>query len=191
VSITDYLTRDKIIENNAMMLLEALNQVVLPSTYNNDLASSKINLSSEKTGFNKESFVYFATNNNKPVAAIFEVTTLKGYNGTIKVLVGITVNQKITGVRIVQHKETPGLGDKMELSKSNWVLTFNGTSLQNPKVQSWLVKKDGGQFDQFTGATITPRAIVNMIKSTLLYSQNHLDSLFVQYLTSKKKGNGN
>ncbi len=193
VSITDRLTRDKIVENNTMMLLEALNQVIPPSAYNNDLIKSKITLSTIETGFSKESFVYFATSNKKPIAVIFEVTTLKGYNGTIKVLVGInTTDHKISGVRIVEHKETPGLGDKMDLSKSNWVLSFNGKSLQNPNMENWLVKKDGGHFDQFTGATITPRAIVNIIKSTLLYSQDHLDNLFDQYrkISEQEKGIG-
>ena len=182
VSITDRLTRDKIIQNNAMMLLQALNEVVSPSVYDNKMLESKTLLSPTETGLTKEVTVYFATKNNAPIATIFEVTTLQGYNGTIKVLIGVNYkNQTLSGVRIIQHKETPGLGDKMELEKSNWVLSFNGKSLKNPTQERWQIKKDGGDFDQFTGATITPRAIVNIIRSTLLYSQNHLSKLFDEH----------
>jgi len=179
VTTTNQLTHRKIAENKAMMLLQALNEVVLPNRYDNDLAKSQTILSAKETGLTKDSIVYFAMKDNTPIAAIFEVTTLQGYGGAIKVLVGVNVtDQSIAGIRVVQHKETPGLGDKMELRKSNWVLSFDGKSLSNPHVNEWQVKKDGGNFDQFTGATITPRAIVNIIRSTLLYAQDNLDRLF-------------
>jgi electron transport complex protein RnfG len=104
---------------------------------------------------------------------------LKGYSGAITLLLGINAKDKsIKGLRVVQHHETPGLGDKMETRKSNWVRGFNGKSLGNPDIEQWQVKKDGGDFDQFTGATITPRAIVNAARSTLLYAQENMDSLF-------------
>jgi len=186
VSTSERLTRDKIIENKAMMLRQALNEIVPPQAYDNNLVETKMVLSKEDTGFVKDTPVFFAMKNKQAVAAIFEVITLKGYSGAIKVLVGISARDKsITGVRIVEHKETPGLGDKMELRKSNWVLSFNGKSLSNQSLQDWQVRKDGGQFDQFTGATITPRAIVNIVKSTLLYAQTHLDDLFSKQLTKK------
>ena len=123
--------------------------------------------------------MYLATKNNTPITAIFEVTTLNGYSGAITLLVGVNAKQKnVSGLRVVNHKETPGLGDKMETRKSNWVMDFNGKSLANPELNDWQVKKDGGYFDQFTGATITPRAIVNVVKSTLLYAQDNIDALF-------------
>lgn len=186
VSTSERLTRDKIAENKAMMLLMALNEVVPPSAYTNNLVNSKVVLSKQKTGFIKDTPVFFAIDDKQAVAAIFEVTTLKGYSGAIKVLVGIDAQDKsITGVRIIEHKETPGLGDKMELRKSNWVLSFNGKSLTNQSLQDWQVRKDGGTFDQFTGATITPRAIVNLVKSTLLYAQAHLDDIFDKQLNDR------
>ncbi|MCF6190014.1 MAG: electron transport complex subunit RsxG [Cocleimonas sp.] len=179
VAMTNSLTKDKIIENQAMMLLSALNEVVPTDRYDNDLASSKIILTSQDTGFAKDTPVYLATLNGVPSTAIFEVTTLKGYSGAMTLLIGINANdQTLSGVRIVNHKETPGLGDKMETRKSNWVLAFNGKSLNNPDMNGWQVKKDGGKFDQFTGATITPRAIVNAIKSTLIYAQSNMNTLF-------------
>ena len=188
VSTSETLTRDKIAKNKAMMLLQALNEVVPPSSYNNDLIASKIILSRKDTGFVADTPVYFAFNNQQPVAAIFEATTYKGYSGEIRVLIGINASdQSITGVRVVNHNETPGLGDKLELRKSDWVLGFNGKSLSNESLQDWQVKKDGGKFDQFTGATITPRAIVNLSKSTLLYAQDHLSTLFSERVRGSQK----
>jgi len=179
VAVTNNLTKDKIIENEAKLLLLALNEVVPAAHYDNDLTSSKIILKSQETGFAKDTPVYLATLKGAPVTAIFEVTTLKGYSGAITLLVGINANDHtIAGVRIVKHKETPGLGDKMEKRKSDWVLAFDKKSLSNPNVNGWQVKKDGGNFDQFTGATITPRAIVNAVKSTLIYAQSNMDKLF-------------
>ncbi len=179
VAVTNHLTKDKIIENQAMLLMLALNEVVSPDHYDNDLANSKIILESQDTGFAKDTPVYLATLNGQPAAAIFEVTTLKGYSGAMTMLIGINASdQTLSGVRIVKHKETPGLGDKMETRKTNWVLAFNGKSLNNPNMTGWQVKKDGGDFDQFTGATITPRAIVNAVKTTLIYAQNNMDNIF-------------
>ncbi len=179
VAITNHLTKEKIIENDAMLLMLALNEVVAPDRYDNDLANSKIVLSTQDTGFAKDTPVYLATLKGAPSTAIFEVTTLKGYSGAITILIGIDANdQSLSGVRIVKHKETPGLGDKMETRKTNWVLAFDGKSLNNPDLNGWQVKKDGGDFDQFTGATITPRAIVNAVKTTLLYAKDNMNQIF-------------
>ena len=184
VAITDKLTANKITENQAAMLLKALNEVAPEGTYDNELITSKVVLNSDTTGFIDETPVFLATKAGQPATAIFEVTTNKGYSGAITLLVGISaLDKQITGVRVVKHKETPGLGDKMEIkktppNKTPWVLAFNDKSLSKPELKSWDVKKDGGYFDQFTGATITPRAIVNIVKSTLLYAQDNMDALF-------------
>lgn len=179
VSVTNSLTEKKIAENTAMMLLNILNEVVPAGSYDNDLVKSTFILESDKSGFEREAHIFLATKDKKPVTAIFEVTTLKGYSGGITLVIGINAqNHTISGVRVVQHKETPGLGDKMETRKGDWVLGFNGKSLENPNLNGWQVKKDGGDFDQFTGATITPRAVVNVVKTTLLYARDHMDELF-------------
>ncbi len=181
VATTNHFTLDKIKSNNAMMLLEALNEIIPADVYDNDLAASKVTLQPSKTGFTKPLSIYFAEKNKALINAVFEVTTIKGYSGNITILVGINTNDySISSVRVVQHKETPGLGDKMEIEKSNWVVDFNGRSLNNPEPSRWHVKKDGGDFDQFTGATITPRAIVNLIKSTLLYAQDNLTMIYAK-----------
>ena len=184
VAITDKLTANKIAENQAAMLLRALNEIALEDSYDNDLIASKAILSRAGSGFVSNTPVYLATKAGKPATAIFEVTTNKGYSGAITLLVGVNAMDKtVTGVRVVKHKETPGLGDKMEIAKTPpnktpWVFDFNNKSLTNPELSAWNVKKDNGDFDQFTGATITPRAIVNVVKSTLLYAQDNMDALF-------------
>jgi len=100
---------------------------------------------------------------------ILPVVTRQGYNGEIGLLVGIDQRQRITGVRVTQHQETPGLGDDIERQRSDWITEFNGLSLNSLPPSGWAVRKDGGHFDAFTGATITPRAVVNAIHHTLSY----------------------
>lgn len=189
VATINSLTKPKILENQAKMLLQALNEVLPAKHFDNDLATSKKVLSPTETGFTQNTPVYLASKQGKPIAAIFEVTTLKGYSGAITLLIGIRAgSHSILGVRVVKHKETPGLGDKMEIKKSDWALNFNDKSLGNPELTGWKVKKDGGEFNQFTGATITPRAIVNAVRSTLLFAQHNMESLFQQNSNSTKLG---
>lgn len=104
-----------------------------------------------------------------PVAMIVPAVAPDGYNGAIHLIIGINVDGTIAGVRATEHNETPGLGDKVDLKKSGWVLTFNNKSLTSPAPDQWKVKKDGGQFDQFTGATITPRAVIRQVVLALRY----------------------
>lgn len=107
-------------------------------------------------------------------------TAPDGYNGNIRLLLGIDFNSTILGVRVISHKETPGLGDPIEIEKSNWILGFNQKSLQRPDNEGWAVKRDGGDFDQFTGATISPRAVVKAVHTALLYFDAHKQALFDQ-----------
>jgi electron transport complex protein RnfG len=121
------------------------------------------------------------------VAAVLASIAPDGYAGTIKLLVGINYDGSIAGVRVVSHKETPGLGDAIEAERSDWILGFNGHSLREPGEERWKVKKDGGIFDQFSGATITPRAIVAAVHNTLSYYQNNREALFA---AAEESGNG-
>lgn len=104
-------------------------------------------------------------------------TSARGYSGEIQVLLGVDPEGRILGVRVIRHTETPGLGDKIELAKSDWVLAFNGRSLGDPPPERWAVKKDGGVFDQFTGATITPRATVKAVKEGLVLFAAHREEI--------------
>jgi electron transport complex protein RnfG len=110
-----------------------------------------------------------------------EATAPEGYGGAIELLVGVNANGEITGVRVVPpHNETPGLGDKIETKKSDWIYSFDGKSLTNPKPEGWAVKKDGGDFDSFTGATITPRAVVDAVYNALAWYQANRSTLYQQ-----------
>ena len=113
-----------------------------------------------------------------PVAALFVVSARDGYAGPIRFLVGISMGGSITGVRILEHRETPGLGDRIDVTKSDWVLQFNGHSLQEPEPGQWSIKGDGGAFDQLTGASVTPRAVIKGIKQTLIYFDENRDEIF-------------
>ena len=101
-----------------------------------------------------------------------------GYSGDINLLSAVYRDGTIAGVRVTKHEETPGLGDKVEVKKSDWITTFNTKTVQSESDDRWAVKKDGGQFDQFTGATITPRAVVGSVKNAVLYAQDNFDALF-------------
>ena len=172
-------TEDKIKENQRQALLKQLTEIVAENRYDNALDQSAIRLPAETFDMKDGTTVYLARKQNQPVAAIFLVTTMKGYAGAITLLVGVNKDQTLSGVRVVSHKETPGLGDKIEIAKGNWITSFDGKSLSQPSQAHWAVKKDGGEFDQFTGATITPRAVVGMVKEVLDWSQLHFDELFI------------
>lgn len=160
-------------------LLGTLHQFVPPETHDNDMFSDTIEIRDrELLGTSDAITVYRARRNGTPVAAVLTAVAPDGYSGDINLLVGIHYDGSIAGVRVISHKETPGLGDRIEIDRSPWIDGFAGLSLQNPAEEQWHVKKDGGQFDQFTGATITPRAVVKAVANTLRYYQMHRDELF-------------
>jgi len=174
VSVTFEATKEKIIENQRHQMLKQLHQVIPPSRYNNDLLTSKINIPrDERLGHHDAAEAYVAKLNDSISGFIFSPIAPDGYSGEIKLLVGIYADGTLAGVRVVNHKETPGLGDAIEANRSDWILGFAQKSLQNPQPEGWKVQRDGGQFDQFSGATITPRAVVKAVKLTLIYFDRH------------------
>lgn len=179
VAVTEDTTREKIADNERRVLLRNLYALLPADKLDNDIVNDTKQLPTSKLlGTEHDSIVYRARLNGKPVAAIFNSIAPNGYNGKIHLLIGIYHDGSLAGVRAVKHQETPGLGDVIELRKSNWVLSFNGKSLDNPSRNNWTVKRDGGVFEQFTGATITPRAIVAAVKNTLIYYQQNRDAVF-------------
>ena len=122
--------------------------------------------------------IYLARKDGRINTVIIPAIAPDGYTTQIKILVGIHADGSIAGVRVTEHRETPGLGDKIETRKSDWIQGFNGLSLGNPAGEGWAVKKDGGQFDSFTGATITPRAVVSAVHRALLYFRDHKEPVF-------------
>jgi electron transport complex protein RnfG len=165
LAIGDLTTRDTIALRLAEDLKNSLAEVVPPSLHDNNLLDDTVLLKSQGSNLfhEPEVTIYRAQKNNEVVASAFEVIG-KGYAGDILILIGINRDGELLGVRIIAHQETPGLGDKIERSKSNWVEGFKGKSFENTDDAEWAVRKDGGQFDQFSGATITPRGIVSAVK---------------------------
>jgi electron transport complex protein RnfG len=179
VAVTEDTTRSKIEDNERLVLLRNLNALLPAEQLDNDIVNDTGTVpASGLLGTQDDTIVYRARLQGKPIAVIFNSIAPNGYSGKIHLLVGVYADGSIAGVRAVKHSETPGLGDAIETQKSDWIFSFNSRSLDSPKPSKWLVKKDGGDFDQFTGATITPRAIVLAVKKTLLYYQQNSDNIF-------------
>lgn len=179
VALIHDATAERIAANHRAFLLKSLHILVPPEQHDNDLFTDVITIThKELLGTDKPVRVYRARRNEIPVAVIINSVAPDGYSGSIELLVAIRYDGTLAGVRVVRHKETPGLGDGIEASRSDWILGFDNRSLTNPEKRGWAVKRDGGIFDQFTGATISPRAIVNAVYRSLLYFDTHRDELF-------------
>ena len=187
IAVVKLNTATQIQDNIAQAQAKALYEIVPETSVENDLLNDvlPLNLPDIEKQLNihllgpidSQTNIHFARSNDKLHSLILPVAAPDGYTTTIKLLVGINLDGTVAGVRIVDHKETPGLGDKIELKKSDWVLSFNGKSLLNPDSEKWKVKKNGGEFDSFTGATITPRAVINAVKQTLVFYQDYQTSI--------------
>lgn len=175
------LTAQPIADRQREDLTKLLDQVLPASAYDNQPLDEKYQITIEG-----QAFAFYRAKLKGKVSAIVLFTQSAGYSGDISLLVAITADGALSGVRVLSHTETPGLGDKIELAKSDWILSFNGLSLGNPDKTGWAVKKDGGQFDAFTGATITPRAVVKGIYITLEQFKNNQDF----FLLTDKAVNG-
>lgn len=179
VAFTFEKTKQRIAENERAAVIKTLHQLIAPKEHDNDLYTDVIQVRDENLLGTKDPInVYRARMKNQPVAAIINTVAPDGYSGNIYLLVAIRYDGTLAGVRVVKHRETPGLGDGIDITRSNWILGFSGKSLTNPKEKDWRVKRDGGPFDQLTGATITPRAIVKAVKNTLNYYNANKDMLF-------------
>jgi len=155
-------------------LKKSLEEVVPAALYDNDMLQDTMNIPSAEYNIGaNETTVYIAKKSGQVTAVCFKFTAPDGYSGAINMIMGIDRDGNILGVRVLSHKETPGLGDKIEVAKSDWILNFVGRSLDNLAPAKWAVKKDGGEFDQFAGATITPRKSVQAIYRGLQLFKAH------------------
>ena len=170
ISLTYVFTQDKIAEQVRIYEAKALMEILPENTHDNVLLDSKITLQPSKLLSNQQPVeAYIAYLQGKATAMILPVIAPDGYNGRIDLLVGINRDGTLAGVRAITHKETPGLGDKINTNVTDWILGFAGKSINNPQPSGWGVKKDGGDFDQFSGATVTPRAVVASVYRALEY----------------------
>ena len=177
---TDSLSRDRIEEEERAAAQRALLEIIPLERHDNDMLMDVIPVPEQYwtlLGLDGGGDIHIARYEGRPVAAIVPAVSSEGYSGDISLIIGINFNGSVAGVRIVEHRETPGLGDKVDLKKSDWVLAFNDKSLVKPDATGWTVKKDGGEFDQFTGATITPRAVVSQVFQALQYFDDDRERL--------------
>jgi electron transport complex protein RnfG len=178
VAFTHTATKARIAANERETLLRTLHALVPPETIDNDMVLDTLEVSDQEQLGAPLTTVYRGRKQGAPVAAVLTTLVPNGYSGPIKLLVAVRYDGTLGGVRVISHKETPGLGDKVEERRSDWIHSFTGKSLGNPPLEQWKVKRDSGVFDQFTGATITPRSIVAAVRKTLIYVQAHKDALY-------------
>ena len=184
VAILQQATAERIAKAEREAQVRALSEILPQGSYDNHLLDNSLDLHDPLLGSKSPQTAYIALKDGQPSAIILRATAPDGYSGAIHLLIGIQANGQLAGVRVLSHKETPGLGDKIELAKSAWIRSFDGKSLNNPSEEGWAVKKDGGEFDQFAGATITPRAVVKAVHKALQFFDANQQQLFAQQVKS-------
>jgi len=179
LSAVDLATEERIAQQERRVVLEQLARIIPPDRYDNALQDDWYAFSDE-TSFpgGQRVVAYRARRQGQPVAVILRFAAMDGYSGPIGLLAGIEADGRLAGVRVTSHRETPGLGDGIEAEKSDWIRAFDGKSLGAPPLAEWTVRRDGGAFDQFTGATITPLAVVKAVRRALEYHELHGNELF-------------
>ena len=173
------VTRDRITANEQAWIRQRLDALVAPETHDNDLLDDSIAVTGpELLGTAQPVRIYRARRGSAPVAAVIRPIAPDGYRGPIELLVAIAPDGRLIGVQVIRHDETPGLGDAFESRDVHWLDRFRGRSLTDPLPQRWTVRRDGGDFDAFTGATITPRAIVKAVRNALEYYRRNSQRVF-------------
>jgi len=185
----NYATKDTIAVRMEDDLKASLAQVVPPSMYDNQILKDTVTIQDKDVTGKPGSTVFYRARKNGKIVAFAFPEVAYGYSGEIDMIMGVDTNGTLLGVRVIAHTETPGLGDKIEAGKSHWIFGFKGKSLSNPSPDKWLVKKDGGVFDQFTGATITPRGVVKGIKHGLDVFAAHRAQLLLDSATANGEKN--
>ncbi len=172
IAITQVSTKETIQKNIRTQEARALYEIIPKDRIDTDLLRGEVVLEMPDLGY-PTGKAYQALKEGLVTAVILPVIAPDGYSGDIKIIVGINADSSVAGVRVLAHKETPGLGDKIDLKKSDWILSFNNKQMDANNDPRWAIKKDGGEFEQFTGATITPRAVVNATSRAIRYFREH------------------
>lgn len=176
---TFFLTHDEIVKSEKAEKLKLITQIVPLALFDNDIMQDTLSIPADPLlGTEDVTTAYRARLNDAPSAVVLEVVAPDGYSGKIALVLAVRANGELVGVRVVSHKETPGLGDYIELPKNPWIKGFDGKSREAYKDAEWKVKKDGGKFDYMAGATITPRAVVKAVNKALQYFETNRDKLF-------------
>lgn len=173
------LTRDRIARNQEVWIKQHLDALVAPQSYDNDPLTDTIEvIAPDLLGTAAPVTAYRMRKGGLPVAVAIRSIAPDGYRGPLELLVAIAPGGQLIGVQVIRHNETPGLGDAFENRDAGWLDKFRGLSLSKPPQQRWTLRRDGGDFDAFTGATITPRAIVKAVRRTLEFYQGNEDRLY-------------
>ncbi|MDJ0698216.1 MAG: RnfABCDGE type electron transport complex subunit G [Woeseiaceae bacterium] len=179
VVVTWQTTRNQIVANERAWLEQSLVPALGDVEFDSGLLESRIDIPEpHELPAAGPATVYRVYSDGKPAAALFVLTARDGYAGPIRFLLGLRYDGRVTGIRILEHRETPGLGDFIEAAKSDWGLQFTGRSLGDPAITGWAIRADEGEFDQLTGASVTPRAIIKAMQRTLLYFDANRDTVF-------------
>ena len=178
VVLTYQSTADRIQKNKRDYTLKRLHELVTPAMHDNDMEQDKIKITDPLLGTDEPVVVFRARKGGKPVAAIISSVAPNGYSGHIELLVAIRHDSTLAGVRAIEHRETPGLGDAIDANKSDWIDQFRDKSLDQPVRKKWKVVRDGGELDHITSATITSRAVVDSVYNSLVFFEKHRDELF-------------
>src|SRR4051812_15034754 len=174
-----HVTQERIARNRQAWLLQRLDALIAPETHDNDLFKDRIQLSApDLLGTDVPAEVFRVRKAGQPIAVAVRSVVPDGYRGPIELLTAIRYDGTLIGVQVLHHNETPGLGDAFETRDPQWLQRFEGLSLSNPPQQRLTVRKEGGEFDAFTGATTTPRAIVKGVRRTLEFYSAQRDRLF-------------
>lgn len=174
-------TKAPIAKSEAEAKMKLFEQVLPGNEYDNDLlADAMVIPRGGELGNREDTQAYIARLAGKPTALIFEATAPDGYSGDIKLLLAVRVDGSVAGVRVIAHKETPGLGDYIDIAHGDWIKSFDNLSFTVRPKESWKVKKDGGQFDYMAGATITPRAVIRAVHKAVAYVEANRQTLFVE-----------
>jgi len=182
------ISKDKIALNEEQAKLDLINQALPNALYDNAIVNDVAMLPpTPELGTTRPTAAYRARLNGVPSALVLEALAPDGYSGKITLLLAIRANGELAGVRVVSHKETPGLGDYIEAAKSDWIKQFDHASLVQPDSKAWKVKKDGGHFDYMTGATITPRAVVKAVHKALRYYEQNGAEIFSRPIQAKER----
>jgi Na+-translocating ferredoxin:NAD+ oxidoreductase subunit G len=172
-------SKARIIENERVALVKQLSALLPEGSYDNYIVNDTVHWVEPDLAVGKALTIFRFRKNTRPVAVVIPAVAPGGYNGKIKLLVAINKEGVVSAVRVTSHHETPGLGDKMEIERSDWINVFKGKSFKTLPESQWKVKRDGGVIDQFTGATITPRAIVQAVKKTVVFFEANREALFL------------
>lgn len=178
LTLANALTRDRIEHTRHQWLLNNIESILPQGPFDHNALQSAHWITAKELGSQEPVQIYPVYRDQQPLAAVLSVTAPDGYSGDIKLLLGVTAAGEIIGARVSEHHETPGLGDDIDYQRSNWIQSFRGKFLSESTAGSWAVKKEGGRYDAFTGATITPRAVINAIHRALRWYEQHHEQVY-------------